>query len=80
MGQAAGLCGNLVSVYQPLQRMKNCADALHGFSGRIHPYDSIATAVKQAVKRRKQDSRCVVCRMIGLQPNAQDAALTHGQG
>ena len=78
VGQAASLRGNIVSVDQPLQRVENRAHALHCFGRGIHADDGIATAIKQAVKCGEQNSRYIVCRMVGLQANAQDAALAHG--
>src|SRR5690242_14559204 len=78
MGQAATLRGNVVSIYQPLQRMENCADAFYRLSRRIYTNDGIATTIEQAVEGREQDSRCIVRRMVGLQANAEHAALAHG--
>ena len=58
--------------------MQNGADAFHGFGRGVDADDGIAAAIQQAVKCREQDSRRIVRRMVGLQANAQHAALAHG--
>ncbi len=54
------------------------ADRFDGIGGGIHSDDGVSAPVHQAVKRRQQNAADIVGGVVGLQTNAEDAALADG--
>ena len=78
MRQAARLGGDVIGFDQTLKSVQNLADRFHGLGRRVHADDGISAAEQQAINGGQEYPAKIIGRVIGLDPNPQDAGLAHG--
>src|SRR5262249_10250177 len=78
VSQATCLRRNFVNVDEPFESVQNRVDRLNRIGGRVDADYGVSAAVEQAVKSGEQDSGHIIGGMVGLEANAENAALAHG--
>src|ERR1700738_1955922 len=78
MCEAARLRRYFVGSHKTVERVKDCAGALHGVRCRVHSNHRVSASVQQTLKSRQKDAGDIVCGVIRLNAYPQDSALTHG--